>query len=111
MKNKIYKKYAKKTATELEGQQFKKGLKWDGKAIAEKIPTPNSFSSARNKGKRPHVYRMEDLDLDGIHLRVLKEHKHEIAELLAKVCSCHYEETLCLVRRPLPVSLPSTKTT
>lgn len=83
-----------------------------GKAIAEKIPTLNSFSSARNKGKRPQVlYWMEDLDLDGIHLRVLKEHKHEIAELLAKVCSCHYEETLCLVRRALPVSLPSTKTT
>lgn len=55
LKTKIYKKYAKKTTTELEGQQFKKGLKWDGKAIAEKIPTLNSFSSARNKGKRPQV--------------------------------------------------------
>lgn len=40
---------------------------------------------------------MEDVHLDGVHLRVLKKHKHRIAELLAEVCSCHYEEKLCLV--------------
>lgn len=40
---------------------------------------------------------MEDFNLDGIHLRVLKEHKHRIAELLAEACCCPYEETLCLI--------------
>lgn len=51
---------------------------------------------------------MKDLDLDGILMRVLQEHKHKIAELLSNVCSHHYEETLCLMRKGPPVSLPST---
>lgn len=40
---------------------------------------------------------MEDLNLEDIHLKVLKEHKHRIAELLAEACSCHYEKTLSLI--------------
>lgn len=52
---------------------------------------------------------MEDLDLDGIHLGILKEFKHGMAETLAKVSSCHYKEPLCLIRRGPSVSLPSTK--
>lgn len=92
-----------KGSTELVGPLNGNGLKnviRGNKATAENISISTSFSEEEMEIKTHQAwYQVKKLELDGFHLRVLKELKHENCRTAGKgLCSCHYEEVLCLMK-------------